>query len=79
MRRFAHYDYWSDKVRKSVLLDSKADLLVYGMGEKQIVEIAERLAKGEKIPTLRNIRGTAYAPGARETAKRFRVQRKGPP
>lgn len=68
MRRFAHYDYWSDKVRKSVLLDSKADLLVYGMGEKQIIEIAERLSKGEKINELRNIRGTAYAPGARETA-----------
>ena len=69
MRRFAHYDYWSDKVRKSVLLDSKADLLVYGMGEKQIVEIAQRMAKGEKINELRNIRGTAYAPGARETAE----------
>lgn len=68
MRRFAHYDYWSDKVRKSVLLDSKADLLVYGMGEKQIVEIAERLAKNEKISEIRNIRGTAYAPGAKETA-----------
>ncbi|MCX5786194.1 MAG: YgiQ family radical SAM protein [Elusimicrobia bacterium] len=68
MRRFAHYDYWSDKIRKSVLLDSKADLLVYGMGEQQIIEIAGRLAKGEKITELRNIRGTAYAPGAKETA-----------
>ncbi|MBU2573586.1 MAG: YgiQ family radical SAM protein [Elusimicrobia bacterium] len=69
MRRFAHYDYWSDKVRKSVLLDSKADLLVYGMGEHQIIEIARRLAKGEKITALRDIRGTAYAPGAKETAE----------
>ena len=69
MRRFAHYDYWSDKVRKSVLLDSKADLLVYGMGEKQIIEIAERLAKGEKIDRLRDIRGTVYATGGRETTE----------
>lgn len=68
MRRFAHYDYWSDKVRKSILLDSKADLLVYGMGEHQIIEIARRLAGGEKITALRDIRGTAYATGAKETA-----------
>jgi len=68
MRRFAHYDYWSDKVRKSVLLDSKADLLVYGMGERQIREIAARLKAGEKIPALRDIRGTAYPLGAKETA-----------
>jgi uncharacterized radical SAM protein YgiQ len=47
LRRIAHYDYWSDKVRKSVLLDSKADLLVYGNAERQIVEIAHRLAQGE--------------------------------
>ncbi len=68
MRRFAHYDYWSDKVRKSVLLDSKADLLVYGMGERQVREIAARLRAGEKISALRDIRGTAYPLGARETA-----------
>lgn len=68
MRRFAHYDYWSDKVRKSALLDSKADLLVYGMGEKQIIEIARRLAGGETINGLRDIRGTAWASGAKETA-----------
>jgi uncharacterized radical SAM protein YgiQ len=67
MRRFAHYDYWSDKVRKSVLLDSKADLLVYGMGERQIREIASRLNSGDTIPDLRNIRGTAYPLGAKET------------
>jgi uncharacterized radical SAM protein YgiQ len=69
MRRFAHYDYWSDKVRKSVLLDSKADLLVYGMGERQVREIASRLNAGEKVSTLRDIRGTAYPLGARETAE----------
>ncbi len=68
MRRFAHYDYWSDKVRKSVLLDSKADLLVYGMGERQAREIAARLKAGEKIHDLRDIRGTAYPLGAKETA-----------
>ncbi|HAT71677.1 MAG TPA: YgiQ family radical SAM protein [Elusimicrobia bacterium] len=68
MRRFAHYDYWSDKVRKSVLLDSKADLLVYGMGERQVREIAARLNAGEKIQALRDIRGTAYPLGAKEAA-----------
>ncbi|MBI1422570.1 MAG: YgiQ family radical SAM protein [Gammaproteobacteria bacterium] len=59
LRRIAHYDYWSDKVRRSVLLDSKADLLVYGNAERQIVEIAHRLAAGESIGALRDIRGTA--------------------
>ena len=68
MRRFAHYDYWSDKVRKSVLLDSKADLLVYGMGERQIREIASRLKAGEKIGALRDVRGTAFPLGAKEAA-----------
>ena len=68
MRRFAHYDYWSDKVRKSVLLDSKADLLVYGMGERQVREIAARLKAGGKIQYLRDVRGTAYPLGAREAA-----------
>jgi len=59
LRRIAHYDYWSDKVRRSVLLDSKADLLVYGNAERQIVEIAHRLAGGEAIQQLHDIRGTA--------------------
>ena len=68
MRRFAHYDYWSDTVRKSVLLDAKADLLVYGMGERQVREAAARLKAGEKIQALRDIRGTAYPLGARETS-----------
>lgn len=61
LRRIAHYDYWSDKVRRSVLLDAKADLLVYGNGERQIVEIAHRLAAGETTAQLTDIRGTAYA------------------
>ncbi len=60
LRRFAHYDYWSDKVRRSVLLDSKADLLIYGMGEKPILEIAEILAKGAPVSKIKGIRGTCY-------------------
>ena len=60
LRRIAHYDYWSDKVRRSILLDAKADLLVYGNAERQVVEIAHRLAKGEPISELTDIRGTAF-------------------
>ncbi len=60
LRRIAHYDYWSDKVRKSILMDSKADLLVYGNAERQVVEIAHRLAKGESIHDLKGIRGTVH-------------------
>ena len=60
LRRIAHYDYWSDKVRRSVLPDSKADLLVFGNGERQILEIAHRLARGQDIKELRDIRGTAF-------------------
>ncbi|HHM05839.1 MAG TPA: YgiQ family radical SAM protein [Gammaproteobacteria bacterium] len=60
LRRVAHYDYWSDTVRRSVLADSKADLLVYGNGERQIVEIAHRLAAGETVTALTDIRGTAF-------------------
>ena len=58
LRRFAHYDYWSDKVRRSVLLDSKADILVYGMGERAIMEIAQRLAQGEPIEEIDDVAGT---------------------
>ena len=61
LRRIAHFDYWSEKIRRSVLLDSKADLLVYGNGERQICEIAHRLAAGEKIQDLTDLRGTAFA------------------
>ena len=60
LRRFAHYDYWDDAVRPSVLADSKADLLMYGMGEHQITELAERLSNGENIRDIRDIRGTCY-------------------
>lgn len=61
LRRFAHYDYWEDKVRRSILFDSKADLLVYGMGEIPLLTVAERLKSGELISALTDIRGTAVA------------------
>lgn len=67
LRRLAHYDYWSDKVRRSILLDCRADLLVYGMGEEAIVQIARRLAAGESVRDLRDMRGIAYAMGASES------------
>src|SRR5687768_12781895 len=67
LRRLAHYDYWSDTVRRSILLDCKADLLVYGMGEQNIVTIAKRLAAGNGMKDLRDLRGVAYALGARES------------
>ncbi|MEF9990691.1 MAG: YgiQ family radical SAM protein [Romboutsia sp.] len=60
LRRFAHYDYWSDKVRKSMLIDSGADLLVYGMSEKQIVEVANALNDGYDPKYIRHINGTCY-------------------
>ena len=63
LRRIAHYDYWSDKVRRSILLDSKADLLLYGNAERAIVEVAHRLANGEAIESIRDVRGTAYVLG----------------
>ena len=66
LRRLSHYDYWSDKVKRSILLDSKADLLVYGMGETPILEILRRLRAGETIETIRNVRGTAYRLGKTE-------------
>src|SRR5437016_5133759 len=78
LRRLAHYDYWSNTVRRSILLDSKADLLVYGMGEKPIVEIAQRLAAGQTIRDLRDMRGVAYALGASETQELASGGRKPP-
>jgi uncharacterized radical SAM protein YgiQ len=61
LRRIAHFDYWSEKVRRSILLDAKAELLVYGNGERQICEIAHRLAAGESIRDITDLRGTAFA------------------
>lgn len=66
LRRLAHYDYWSDKVRRSILLDSKADLVAFGMGENAIVEIATRLQNGETVKDLRDMLGVAYRLGASE-------------
>ncbi len=60
LRRIAHYDYWSDKVRRSILVDAKADLLIYGNGERQIAEIAHRLAAGESITAITDVRGTVF-------------------
>ncbi|MFV0276206.1 MAG: YgiQ family radical SAM protein [Parahaliea sp.] len=60
LRRIAHYDYWSDKVRRSVLLDARADLLLYGNAERAIVDVAHRLAAGEPVHTIRDLRGTAF-------------------
>lgn len=63
LRRFAHYDYWEDKVRRSLLLDAKADLLVHGMGERPILELARRLRAGEPFQAIADIRGTAVVLG----------------
>jgi len=60
LRRIAHYDYWSDKVRRSVLPDSKADILIFGNAERALVELTHRLAKGEPIKEIRDLRGTAF-------------------
>ncbi|MEQ1324451.1 YgiQ family radical SAM protein [Acinetobacter soli] len=60
LRRIAHYDYWSDKVRRSILMDSKADLLMYGNGERAVIEVMHRLAKGEKVHDINDVRGTAF-------------------
>ena len=61
LRRIAHFDYWSEKIRRSVLLDAKADMLVYGNGERQICELAHRLAAGEAIGNITDLRGTVFA------------------
>lgn len=60
LRRIAHYDYWSEQVRRSVLVDSKADILLYGNAERALVELTHRLAAGISINTIRDLRGTAF-------------------
>lgn len=67
LRRFAHYDYWDDKIRPSILFDSGADLISFGMGERQTVEIANRLNSGESIKTITDVKGTCYAVPVTET------------
>ncbi|GAA5134413.1 YgiQ family radical SAM protein [Thalassotalea piscium] len=60
LRRIAHYDYWSDKVRRSVLFDAKADLLIYGNAERPLIEIAHRIANGDDVKTITDVRGSAF-------------------
>ncbi len=60
LRRIAHYDYWSDKVRRSVLVDSKADILLFGNAERALIELSHRLGKGENLAEINDIRGTAF-------------------
>jgi uncharacterized radical SAM protein YgiQ len=67
LRRIAHYDYWSDKVRRPIILDCKADCIVFGMGERPILEIAHRLKAGASVRDLPDIRGVCYRLGAKET------------
>lgn len=67
LRRFAHYDYWDNKVKPSVLFDTKADLLSYGMGEKQTLQIAQRLKNGENISDIHDIKGTCYLVDTKDT------------
>ncbi len=67
LRRVAHYDYWSDKVRRSILMDCKADLLCFGMGERTILTIAKELDRGTPLEELRSLRGVAYRLGAKES------------
>lgn len=61
LRRLAHYDFWEDKLRRSILLDAKADLLIYGMGERPLLELAQRLRAGEPVEAIRDLRGSCYA------------------
>lgn len=60
LRRIAHYDYWQDKVRRSILMDATADILLYGNAERAVVEIAQRLAQGELVSAITDVRGTAF-------------------
>jgi radical SAM superfamily enzyme YgiQ (UPF0313 family) len=69
LRRIAHYDYWSDTVRRSMLHDAKADMLVFGMGERPVWEVADRLNRGERISEIRDVRGTAFLINDAEMAR----------
>jgi len=71
LRRFAHYDYWQDSVRRSILEDSGADILMYGMGERSIVEIARALNSGTDIKDIRHVRGTCYMAKDLEKVKKY--------
>ena len=69
LRRIAHFDYWQEKVRRSILMDATADILLYGNAERAIVELAHRLSRGENITHITDIRGTAFI--RRDTARRL--------
>ena len=60
LRRIAHYDYWSEKVRRSILFDAKADILIYGNAERPLIEVSHRIARGEDIASITDVRGTAF-------------------
>ncbi len=66
LRRVVHYDYWSDKIRRSIAMDAKVDLLIYGMGERPLLTVLRRLAAGESIQSIRDVRGTVYKLGRTE-------------
>lgn len=66
LRRVVHYDYWSDKIRRSIAMDAKCDLLIYGMGERPLLTVLRRLAAGESIQNIRDVRGTVYKLGRTE-------------
>ena len=67
LRRFSHYDYWSDSVRRSILVDSRADLLIYGMGESQVLQIASKLSAGTPVSEIRDVYGTCFMVGSEES------------
>ena len=71
LRRCAHYDYWTDKIRRSILLDSKADLLLYGMGEHSILQVASLLNKGIPIKQIKNVKGSVWTTGKKEEIAEF--------
>jgi uncharacterized radical SAM protein YgiQ len=79
LRRIAHYDYWQDKVRRSILVDSKADLLLYGNAERAIIEVAHRLAARKPVESITDVRGTPSWCAARRGRRRRALWRLTPP
>ncbi len=73
LRRFAHYDFWENKVRRSILFDAKADLLIYGMAERAVLEVATRMRDGEKLGSIRDVRGSAYISGIPEDSTHLTI------
>lgn len=74
LRRFAHYDYWADKVMPSILIDSKADLLVYGMGERPIIDLFNMIKRGVPIKNIKNIDGTSYVSAYEDLSKKMQEE-----